>query len=431
MKILVTGAAGFLGSGIVEQLLCSGHRVLACVRDGGNLPDSPGLELQRADLSRMLSVEDWLPLLDQVDAVVNVAGILRESRAGDFDRIHFQAPLALAQACVCKGIRRYVQISALGHPDDGAFVASKHRLDQALLALEGLDATVLRPSVVVSLRGSYGGTSMLRAMASLPLILVLPGAGDQKIQPIWLEDLAEMVDESLRRAPGSSATIDAVGPEVLSLREFLLATRRWLRFPEPRLELEVPMALVNLGNTLGDLLRAGPLGRTMGRMLARGNISDGSTREAATALGVEPRSVLQGYQQSASFVQDRWQARLYPLIPVAWLVLLVIWLLSAFSGFLARPAEYGPLLDQLAVPSAYQALLVLATSSLNLILALALATRRWMNGVLLLMLASVLGYTLGLGLFAPEQWLAMTGGLLKNLAVAMLILFMLVLENRR
>lgn len=72
-----------------------------------------------------------------------------------------------------------------------------------------------------------------------------------------------------------------------------------------------------------------------------------------------------------------------------------------------------------------------AGSGLNLMLGLALALRRWLSGVLVLMLLSVLAYTLTLGLLAPEQWLALTGGLVKNLGLIVLILFVLVLENRR
>ncbi len=431
MRILVTGAAGFIGSGIVERLLTCGHQVVAIVRNSRNLPESPLLEWKSGDLGGMTTTEDWLPHLDDIEAVVNAAGILREQRLGDFEAVHYQAPLALAEACVARGIRQFLQISALGHPDDGPFIASKHRLDQALLAMEQLDTVVLRPSVVISLRGSYGGTSMLRAMASIPFVLVLPGDGSQKIQPIWLEDLAAMVEQAVTCKPGISTLIDAVGPQMVSLRDFLLATRRWLKWPEPRVEIQVPMRLVSLVTTLGDCLHAGPVGRTLGRMLARGNISEGKSASAIETLGIQPRSVINGLEQSASFVQDRWQARLYPLIPLAWLTLIVIWLVSALSGYLSKPAEYGLLLDQLGVPEKFQTVLVFSTSTLNLILALGLALRRRINTVLLLMLVSVLGYTLCLGLFAPDQWLAMTGGLVKNLAVMALILFMMVLENRR
>jgi len=430
MRILVTGAAGFIGSGVGERLLAEGHELVACARNRGNLPGCERLSLRPVDLTQMLSVEDWVPLLAGVDAVVNAAGILREQRPGDFERVHHEAPMALAAACVKIGIRRFVQISALGHPDDGEFVASKHRFDQALLA-SGLDAIVLRPSVVVSLRGSYGGTSMLRAMSALPLAVFLPGDGSQKIQPLWLEDLAEMVEQSIAREPGSPIVIDAVGPEVVTLRDYLLATRRWLKLPAPRMTIRVPIGVVGLANNVGDLFRAGPLGRVMGRMLARGNFSDGSGAAAADCLSVQPRSVIDGLNQSASFVQDRWQARLYPLIPLAWLALVVIWLVSALSGFLARPDAFEPLLGRMGLPGGQQAALVLITSSINLVLALALLLRRWLNGVLALMLLSVVAYTLGLGLLAPEQWFDPTGGLVKNLGLIVLILIVMVLESRR
>lgn len=431
MKILLTGAAGFIGSAIAERLLAEGHEVVACVRDQRSLPGRDGLSVHQVDLSRILSIEDWLALLEDIDAIVNAAGILREPRSGDFERIHFQAPMALAQACTKKGIRRFVQISALGHADDGEFVDSKHRFDQALMSLPSMEAIVLRPSVVVSLRGSYGGSSMLRAMAALPGMAVLPGDGNQKIQPVWLEDLAAMVSQAISLEPATSRILDAVGPEEITLREYLLATRRWLGFSKPRIVIKAPMALVNAVNLAGDWLPAGPLGRTMGRMLVRGNVSDGSTELAADHLAMQTRSVITGLNRSASFVQDRWQAQLYLLAPLAWLSLIVIWLLSALSGFMAESEAYRPILERMGVAETFQHPLVMATSILNLLLAGALVLRRWIQAVLMLMLLSVLAYTLGLGLLAPEQWLDLTGGLVKNLGLIVLILMVMVLENRR
>ncbi|AKS41250.1 NAD-dependent epimerase/dehydratase family protein [Wenzhouxiangella marina] len=431
MKVLVTGAGGFIGSAIAERLLSAGHEVRACARGPGNLPASDRVERRAVDLNEMLTPEAWLPLIEGVDGVVNAAGILRETRRGDFERIHCTAPWALAEACQRSGVRSYVQISALGEPEDGEFVASKHRLDARLAALDGLDAVVLRPSVVVSRRGSYGGTSMLRAMAALPGVLVLPGRGEQRIQPLWLEDLAELVHLALARRELDERVLDVVGPDTLTLHDYLALTRQWLKIAPPKLTVHVPMPLVSLANALGDRLRAGPLGRTMGRMLERGNVSEESAARADRALGFSMGSIRDGLSQSASFVQDRWQARLYPLIPLAWLSLVIIWLLSAASGYLARPQDYAPLLDQMGVPVSMQASLVLATSSINLLLGLALALRRAIVPVLALMLVSVLAYTIGLGVLVPAQWLDLTGGLLKNLGLVLLIAFMLVLEQRR
>ena len=130
LRVLVLGAHGFIGTGIVAALRRHGMSVCSVVRgDGGHVaPDRIGV-----DLSRMCTPEHWLPLLQDVDAVVNAAGILRESSRHDFEAIHLAAPLALAQACRQLGIHRFVQISALGDPADGEFIASKHRFVVQLL----------------------------------------------------------------------------------------------------------------------------------------------------------------------------------------------------------------------------------------------------------------------------------------------------------
>lgn len=431
MRVLVTGAAGFIGSAIVERLLHTGHEVVACVRDASRLPDGDRLSRRSVDLTGMRAAEDWLGLLDGVDAVVNAAGILRERGRGDFETVHYRTPLALAEACVRHGIDRFVQVSALGDPADGEFVASKHRLDDALMAMDGLEAVIFRPSVVVSLRGSYGGTSMLRAMAALPLVMFLPGNGQQQIQPVLLEDLAEQVLDGVQRKRDQAERIDVVGPEVITLEEFLLATRRWLQLPGPRMVVRVPISLVRLAGRIGDVLRAGPVGSTMTRMLERGNVGNDPIPETGDPDPIRPHSVTRCLQQSASFVQDRWHARLYFAAPLAWLTLVVIWCLSGLSGLTAEPADFQPLLEGLGVPGSWQRPLVLATSWLNLVLALGLLLRLWLMPVLALMWVSVLAYTLGLGLLAPGLWLEPTGGLVKNLGLMLLIPMVMVLENRR
>lgn len=430
MRILVTGAAGFIGRGIIEALLGEGHVVVACCRTPGDIRERPGLEPVALDLRDAVASQDWHARLDGVDAVVNAAGILREQRRGDFDHIHHTMPLALVEACRARGIR-FVQVSALGDDADGDFIRSKHRFDETLLALDP-QAWVIRPSVVVSTRGSYGGTSLLRALSALPGCLPVPGAGNQRIQPILLEDLAALVARCMRQPPTRARVLHAVGPEVMTIRDYLVAQRAWLRLPPARV-IPMPTALVTIATAIGERFGRGPLGATIAGMLERGNIGPpGALTELEAATSFVPRPVSEAWAHDASFVQDRWHARLHLLRPFVRAVIVTVWIVSGIAGLLATPAQYGPILSAMSVPAAAHAALVIFTSVLDIALAVALllASRR-RPLVLVLMLVSVLAYTLGVGLLAPALWLDPLGGLLKNLAIAGLLLVALAIEDAR
>lgn len=430
MKVLITGANGFIASGLVEALLEAGHSVVACARLRRNLPDTPRLSFVGLDVRDYLQPQAWQSLVDGVDAVINCAGILRGRGDGEFEQVHFLAPQALARACQVVGNVKFIQLSALGSSADGLFVSSKHRFDDWLLA-SGLPATVVRPSVVVSLRGSYGGTSMLRALAALPGVLAVPGRGDQRIQPVLLEDLADLVMRCLPVQAANGEVIYAAGPAPLTLREYLLGLRSWLKFSPPRL-IELPLPLVRFAAAAGERFGKGPLGKTITGMLERGNVApDGALDRAATLVGWRPRSVAQVFTTAPSFVQDRWHARLYLTAPLVWLSLVLLWLMSGISGLFASPSDWQPVVTALGVPPALRYPLVVATSVLDLLLAAALILMWRMRLVLWLMLLSVVAYTVLLGVLVPQLWLEPLGGMIKNLPVAALLVAALILEDGR
>ena len=129
--VLVVGGNGFLGGFVVAALRAKGWVVLRGVRPRSRMADDE----RACDFAHMHRASDWGPVLIGVDAVVNAAGILREEGVQTFEAIHVTGPAALAQGCVDVGIKRFIQLSALGIPEDGEFIASKHRFDVALLAL--------------------------------------------------------------------------------------------------------------------------------------------------------------------------------------------------------------------------------------------------------------------------------------------------------
>jgi uncharacterized protein YbjT (DUF2867 family) len=427
--VLVTGAGGFIGGAIVEALAAAGHEVAACVRAAGDGTAGIGNRRVVVDLREATDEGAWRPLVAGIDAVVNCAGILREERVGDYTRIHHDAPLALARACREAGVRKFVQVSALGDEAGGEFIASKHRFDAALLAL-GVPATVIRPSVVVSARGSHGGTSLLRALAALPVVVFLPGDGEQKIQPVMREDLAAMVERCLAPDVASGRVLFAVGPDVMTLREFLGRMREWLGLPAARF-VQVPAALVSLAVWMGERFGAGPLGATIGAMLERGNVAPkGAWEEAREATGIATRAMASAMSASPSLVQDRWHARLHLLRPVLLGIVAATWIASGVVGFAATPEMFEPIASDLGVPAAFHRPLVLATSALDVALGAALLTR-WEGAALALMAISVVAYTTALGIASPGQWVEPTGGLLKNFALLALLAVLGAMRGKR
>lgn len=430
MRVLVTGAYGFIGAHIVAALTAARHEVVCAVRGARVDSRFPGLKAIACDMARDVREEVWVPRLAGIDAVVNVAGILRERRAESFAVVHEQAPMALFRVCQQHGIRRVVQISALGDAADGEFIASKHRCDDALATLD-LDWLVLRPSLVYSARGSYGGTSLLRALAGLPGVLPLPGDGTQLLQPIAAEDVGLAVVAALTPLACRREVVELVGPEVLSVRDYLLAWRRWLGFAQPR-TLAVPPVLVRWSAMLGERLGNGPLGLTMAGMLERGNVgrADASAR-LGQCMDLAPRTLLQALNESPSHTQDRWHVRLYFWLPILRVLIALLWIGSGVVGWLMPMAEVVA-----AAPSeslSPDTLLTLArlTASADLVLGV-LCLLRWRPRLVLsLMLLMLLGYTLAIGILWPAQWLDPYGGLLKNLPLLAALAILLATDERR
>ncbi|MDR2239784.1 MAG: NAD(P)H-binding protein [Zoogloeaceae bacterium] len=257
MNILLTGASGFVGGNVAAALVRAGHRVRPISRRDG------------VDVSRMLAPADWLAHLEGVDAVVNCIGIIGETRLQCFATLHTQAPIALFDACVRAGVRRVVQISALG-TDETAFSAyhlSKRAADDHLRALD-LDWFVLRPSLIYGLGGS--SAALFLRLARLPLIPVA-GDGGQRVQPVHISDVVAAVLQSLT-ATETRQTLDVAGAEIFTFAEWLQRVREAQGLPCAPL-LRVPfaaaLALSHLGRSFSPMLSPDNL-----RMLAAGYHAD-------------------------------------------------------------------------------------------------------------------------------------------------------------
>lgn len=431
MRILLTGANGFIGSQLLSGLRARGHEVVAAVRD----PDAlcrklPGIEAIAVDFNRDTSIEDWRPRLEAIDAVVNCAGVLHGGRGQDIEAIHTATPIALFDACVTTGVRRVVQISAISADTEVGteYALTKKRADDHLRSLP-IDWTVLRPSLVYG-DGSYGGTSALRGLAGLPLVSPLVGDGTMAFRPLHIEDLVETMARVIEDERFARRTLEPVGPEIVTLRELVARYRAWLGLA-PAIAIPIPLPVMQVAAHAADMAGGGPLGTVSLRQLLAGNAGREPAGVFARAIGFAPRSLGDMLARRPAQTQDVWHARLYFLRPLLRLALAFMWLGSAAVGLLAPVASYAAVdaaLTNLGLPTRAVAV---AFSVLDLLIAAALLARWNVRLLAVIQLVVVAGYTAVLTILAPSLWLDPFGALLKNVPIFAAIGVWAVLEGER
>lgn len=419
MRILVCGANGFIGRHLCEALATAGHEVMRGVRSGRTASDIA------IDYTRDSRVEDWLPRLHNVDAVINAVGILCEKNGVTFDAVHRDTPVALFQACARAGVKRVVQISALGGGEGREptpYMRTKREADACLMK-SSLEWIILRPSLVVGIDGD--SSRFFRTMASLPVI-GLPGCGDQQLQPVHIDDLCQAVVRILTPGAPSRCTLDVVGPEPMTYREMLSAYRVSMGLPKP-LWLPVPMALMRASASLAAKLPQRVFSPDTLRMLEDGNV--GEARALAALLGRPPISAAGWFAGTAPDML-RWQAIANWSVPMFRVVLALVWIVTGLMSLGLYPVEDSlALLRQVGLqgPAAKGVLYGAALIDCAFGLATLLAPSRMLWR---LQFVLILGYTCIITLFLPHFWLHPFGPVLKNLPILAILVVLDAAETR-
>ncbi|HHI69750.1 MAG TPA: SDR family oxidoreductase, partial [Rhodobacteraceae bacterium] len=288
-----------------------------------------------------------------------------------------------------------------------------------------IPVTILRPGLVLA-DGSYGGSSLARALAALPLVTPVIGIGNQPFNPIHADDLAALVIEALE-ADTPAQPVEIGGPEQITQTALLTGLRAWLGLRPTRI-LHLPLALARLMGRIGDALRLAPISATSVQQLEQGVATD--TTKQSRHFKTRPRGFTTFLRARPSQTQDLWHARLYLLRPVLRLTLALMWLASGLIGLLLPTDSFLPYVSGL-LPDTILVTAARITGTIDLLIALALLRAWRLKQIAWLQFAMVAGYTAGLTLINPALWLAPFGGLLKNLPILVLILIHRVLEEER
>ncbi|MFB3093478.1 MAG: complex I NDUFA9 subunit family protein [Dehalococcoidia bacterium] len=282
--ILVTGGSGFIGRRVTSRLTEDGNSVRVLARGQRRADQPSGVEVVRGDV---VSAEGLSEAMSEVEKVVHLVAIIRESGSQTFEAVIRQGTERLVEAAKVAGVSKFVYVSAIGAQDNPyyPYLHAKWAAERAV-ALSGLKYTILRPSII------FGeGDEFINALAGLvrynPVVPVA-GDGKAKFQPLWVEDLVTCIVACLDEDAHGGQTLEVGGPEHLTYEDILDIVKEALG--KKRLKAHVPLAVMRpLAQMMEWVLPKPPVTRDQLKMLALDNITE--TDSMMLSFGVQPRSL--------------------------------------------------------------------------------------------------------------------------------------------
>ena len=291
----VIGGTGFIGRAVVEKLADAGASVVILCRnadrakrlkvlgDVGQVSVMSGDALGDAALARLIAASD---------KIVNLVGILYPSGKQSFEAAQAQLPARLAELSKGQDIQKIVHLSAIGADatSGSAYARTKAAGEKALR--EGAAAscaqapTILRPSIVFG--PGDGFFNRFGQMAMVAPALPLIGGGTNKMQPVYVGDVAEAVLRALSDKATDGQIYELGGPTAYSFKELMQLTLKAV--DRRRALVPVPFAAMELPAALAGLLPTPPLTRDQLKLLKIDNVVSSEAKTLAD-LGITPQPV--------------------------------------------------------------------------------------------------------------------------------------------
>lgn len=422
MRILLTGATGFIGHAVAHALRQRGHAVVRALRH----PPAGADDVVQADFADVPGRDWWAPRLAGIDAVVNAVGILRERGGQSFRALHTEAPVELFHACAAAGVGTVVHISALGADASArtAYHLSKKAADDVLRALP-LRGAIVQPSLVYGPGGS--STGLFNKLAVAP-VLPFPQGARMRVQPVYLDDLVDGMVRLVEAPPPRIETLVFAGPQPQPLRDYLADLRRALGEPVRQWIVPVPSSLFRAAAGVAGHLPGSMLDRDTADMLLAGNATEVNALPALLGRAPRPPRAFVAPERRAA---ARREAVLDLWLPVLRVALALMWIWTAVVSFGLYPVEDSyALLARVGLHGALAGVALYGAAFLDLVLGvLTLACpARWRRPLWLAQLALVAGYTVLVTLFLPEYWLHPYGPVSKNLPILATLALLRALE---
>jgi uncharacterized protein YbjT (DUF2867 family) len=280
MKVLVTGGTGFVGPAIVQALVDAGHTVRVLERKPGRSAGLPSQEAVQGDVTDPASLQR---ATEGQEVVVHLVALLA-GPPEEFQRVMEQGTRDLVAAATEAGVRRFVLMSALGVDEQTKelvpYYHAKWEMERTVRD-SGIEHVIFRPSFIFGPGG--GALQQFARIAKLAPVTPVVGPGTQRIQPIWIDDVAAYFAAGVEKPEAIGRTFELGGPDTVTWNEFWSRLKAALGVRRPAIHL--PFGLMRLQAAVLEKLPKPPVTRDQLKMIEAGD-NVVSNSDAADTFGL-------------------------------------------------------------------------------------------------------------------------------------------------
>ena len=252
----ILGGGGFIGRYLVRNLTKRNFRCIIPTRN----PFTKGYLKTQAQAGAIEIINFSTKNFDEIknaisnsDVVINLCGILYESRKQKFNTIHVDLPETISKLCTQANVKKFIHVSAIGASKESKSKYQQSKFLGEEKALNFKNTVIIRPSVVC---GSEDNFTNLFAKLSFSPIIPLVNM-NYKFQPIFVNDVARGILKAIEAKNNEGKIYEIGGEKVISFQDMVKSILRIIG--KKRLVVEMPMTLAKIQSTLLGLLPIPPI----------------------------------------------------------------------------------------------------------------------------------------------------------------------------
>jgi len=253
----ILGGGGFIGRYLVRNLTKKNYRCIISTRNAfqkGYLKTqaTPGsIELINWNSNNFDELKESIK---NSDVVINLIGILYETRKQKFMNIHKNIPEAISKICAQSDVKKFIHVSAIGANENSKSLYQRSKFQGEVNALKNFKNTVIiRPSVVCGTEDNF--TNLFSKLSILPVIPVV--RINYKFQPILVSDVADAIVRAIEFQDNHGKIYEIGGPQIISFGDMVKSIMRILN--KKRFIVEMPMLIAKIQSSLMSLLPITPI----------------------------------------------------------------------------------------------------------------------------------------------------------------------------